>query len=122
MIPFRDFLLEQAMRAEVLDEMGNVSSDITGVDKVIYISHGKGSRHGPRIKVYAGHPGNSEYTIITVSHEPRVIGQNRANLKTSTLEDIYDWIKINHDLLMKVWKLEGSFYDVRYVLDRIKKI
>lgn len=90
-------------------EMANYSSKSTGLSHHIYISSkhtmsGSINKHGPRIKVsnVSGKYAHDDNFVVTVHHEPKVIGN--CKLKPHEIDDIKDWVKLNHDHLRHVWE------------------
>lgn len=94
----RDFLLEMAMRVKPAN---------SGLRQVIWVStkdHAKG-RHGPRLKVsnVVGKFDESDNFSVTLAKEPIIVA-GKSKFSTSENEDILDWVKINHEPLMKHWE------------------
>jgi len=99
----REFLNNELM------EMANVATKRTGLNQVIWISSKMGS-HGPRIKVSNN---NSKFDLsdnfsVSISDNPEVIS-GEVKIKNSDLKKIKEWIKLNRNVLMKLW--EGQYDD-----------
>lgn len=84
-------------------EMGNIQPKETGLSSIIHVMYKGGAKHGPRVKVsnIAGTFHHKDNFTVTAEHEPRVIGN--CKLKKEHLDNIVDWVKLNHDHIYKVW-------------------
>jgi hypothetical protein len=102
MMFFKDFLI--LMDNRNLWEMANLQTSLTGLKSVVFVSWKANARHGPRIKVsnIAGRMHPDDNFTVTVENEPRVIG--KCKLKQQDLENVIDWVKLNKNHLMDVWK------------------
>jgi hypothetical protein len=84
-------------------EMANMQPKDTGLHPIVHVMSKGGAKHGPRVKV-SNVPGtfNPDHSFtITAEHEPRIIG--KPLLSNKHVEDIKDWVKLNHDHIHKVW-------------------
>lgn len=88
-------------------EMANVQPHETGLKPVIHVSGKGGAKHSARIKVsnVAGTFSHDDNFTMTVEHEPRIIGN--CKLHPKHIEDVKDWVKLNHDHLHNVWHNNG---------------
>jgi hypothetical protein len=104
-----------------LYEMTGVTSKYSGLKQHIWISPKGGAQHGPRIKV-SNVPGTfsaNDSFSVSIEDEPRVrVGTVR--IKQEDLEDIKDWIRLNRDFLLKVWKSDSMGSDEH--LEGLKKL
>lgn len=85
-------------------EMANLSSKDTGLSYVIWFGE-VGGQHGPRIKVsnIKGKFATNDNFVISVAREPQVLTPRSRKISNSDLEDVFDWVKLNYDTLMKLW-------------------
>lgn len=95
---------EKLIIESFLDEMANLHPEETGMDYVIWIGE-VGGQHGPRIKVSntKGKMNKTDCFVMSIAKEPQVLTTKSCKLTTSKLEDLSDWIKLNYDILMKMW-------------------
>ena len=102
-------------------EMANLQPKETGLKPIVFISSKGGAKHGPRVKVsnIVGKFDHKDHFTITVEHEPRVIGNSKLN--SQHLDDVKDWVKLNHDHLHKVWHDDGQM-SMRDVSKGFKKL
>ena len=120
----------------MLYEMANLQPIRTGLPTVIWFGE-VGGQHGPRIKV-SNTPGkyntSSNFTI-TVDKEPKIPKRHEIKISNSDVELIFDWITLNYDLLMCLWKsfetgnavevIEGGvvkMLDAHDIISRLQKI
>jgi len=97
---FRDELIEQT---EALFEMSNVLTKYTGLSTSIWISAKRGN-HGARIKIYKERNGSGSSFYVTISDEPKVIGNSF--LKSKELIKIKKFVLLNKEILLKFWELK----------------
>lgn len=92
----------------LLTEMANLQPKSTGIMHTVNVVSKGGAKHGARVKVsnVAGRWAHDDNFTVTVEHEPRVIGN--CKLKKEHLDNIKDWVKLNHDHLHKVWNDPGT--------------
>ena len=97
----------------MLYEMANFYPDDTGLSTVIYFGE-VGGQHGPRIKASNIRKTFAKFDnfTITVDKEPQVIHPEKAKLSSNEIEDIKDWIKLNYEQLMWLWKAHETGDDV----------
>jgi hypothetical protein len=100
-----------------LYEMARIQKKDSGINVMIYASTKdvvKG-RHGPRIKVsnIIGTFSDSDNFSVSIAHEPQIMS-GKSKLGNSTVEDIFDFVKINYEALMKYWnnsyESDSDFY------------
>jgi len=115
---------EEAILSAPMCEMANLFPDDTGLERIIWFGE-VGGQHGPRIKVsnVKGKFALNDNFVISVDKNPRVLTPRSMKIKNSELEDIFDWVKINYDDLMEMWKIyeSGSGSPQRIIL-QLKKI
>lgn len=120
----KDLILEEQILSAPMMEMANMPPSNTGLGYVIWL--GKvGGQHGPRIKVSntKGRFNEQSNFVISVSREPQVLTPSSRKIKMSELEDILDWVKLNYDLLMKLWQIyETGEGDAFAILNDLQKI
>lgn len=88
----------------MLNEMASSSPRNTGLPTKIWIGE-VGGHHGPRIKVSNNikmQRGNDCF-VVSISNQPRVI-TGVVKLTKSEVQDIFDWIILNYDHLMLIYK------------------
>ena len=98
-------LHEHIILESFLDEMANLNPDDTGLPYVVWLGE-VGGQHGPRIKVSntKGKMNKNSCFVMTVSRNPEVITPRSCMLKNYEVDDIKDWIQLNYDTLMSLWK------------------
>lgn len=115
---------EQEILAAPMNEMANLYPTKTGLPCVVWFGE-VGGQHGPRIKV-SNVPGKFAHDnnfVVSVMKEPKVLTPKSAELSTAKIEDVLDWIKLNYDELMELWKIhETGDGDSLEVLARLKKL
>lgn len=119
-----NYQTERQILEVVMTEMANLFPIKTGLPTVIWFGE-VGGQHGPRIKVsnIKGKFAQNDNFDISVEKEPRVLTPRAVKLKVSDIEDIFDWIKINYDDLMKLWEIyESGDGDVDPLLASLKKV
>ena len=94
-----------------LFEMANLEPSQTGIVGTIYISTQQG-RHGPRVKYFAGRPGNSQPSmVVSVGPEPLVMINDLPNRVRTKMEPIVkQWVTLNHIGLHKFWYEGNTWY------------
>jgi hypothetical protein len=101
---FKEYV-ESVMEDQMqLDEMTSVSSRNSGLSQHVWISAKGNAKHGARIKV-SNTPGKfdtSDNFSLSVSREPE-IRSGMCKLSSFELENVKDWVRLNHDHLLKVW-------------------
>ena len=102
-------------------EMANMQPKRTGLNYTIHVMSKGGAKHGPRVKVsnVAGGFSHDDNFTVTVEKNPRIVG--KCKLKTEHMNDIVDWVLLNHDHLHKVWN-HGHEMDIDEVSDGFKKL
>lgn len=107
-----------------LDEMANLHPKRTGLPVVIWFGE-VGGQHGPRIKVSnnKGKMTTNDSFVVSVSKTPTVITPKMVKLKPSEVEEVLDWVKLNYEDLMLMWKMfETGDEDPTEVILNLKKI
>lgn len=116
-------MTEEQILAAPMMEMANLAPGDTGLSVVIWMGE-VGGQHGPRIKA-SNVKGkfSSDNFVINIDKEPRVLTPKSVKLKESEIEDIKDWIKLNYDALMDLWKhFETGVGSTIPLLNALKKI
>ena len=117
-------MTEEQILASPMLEMANLAPGSTGLPTVVWM--GKiGGMHDPRIKVSNKKGGFAEDDnfVINVDKEPRVLTPKSVKLKSSEVNEIEDWIKLNYDALMVLWKhFESGEGDTVELLSKLKKL
>lgn len=89
-----------------MNEMANLFPTDTGLQYAIWFGE-VGGQHSPRIKVsnirgkFAAH----DNFVISVTHEPKILTPKSVKIDVDDQTDIIDWVKLNYDDLMKMWKV-----------------
>lgn len=109
----------------LLFEIPNFGDKHTGLKTIIWIDHGnskaEGWRHGPRIKVskFYGKIHKDNHFAVSISKNPHVLHTDTGEIKSHHIEDVKDWIKLNHDHLIDHY--HGKISD-KELKNRIQKI
>lgn len=92
---------------QLLTEMANMQPGDTGCNYTLNIVSKGGAKHGPRVKVsnVPGRWAHNDNFSLTLEPNPRVIGN--CKISSSHLDDIKDWIKLNHSHINKIWNDPG---------------
>ena len=120
--------LQDLLEAEILNapmvEMANLFPAETGLQRVIWFGE-VGGQHGPRIKV-SNTPGQFDLHnnfVVSVSHNPYVLTPRSMKISSSDLQDVLDWVILNYDDLMKLWKIyesgNGSTIEILSALQKV---
>lgn len=119
-----EFDAERVLIESMLDEMANLTPDDTGLPYVLWMGE-VGGQHGPRIKVcnVRGKMQSNNCFVLSVAHDPVLVTPKSCKLSPSEVEDIKDWIRLNYDVLMKMWKVyetgTGSLIALQNELTRL---
>ena len=114
---------EHAILLAPMVEMANIAPSRTGLQTVIWFGE-VGGQYGPRIKVsnvkgkFAAH----DNFVVAVDKEPRILTNKSVRLRKDEVDDIIDWIKLNYDDLMLMWKAYESGEDATEIILGLKKI
>lgn len=112
--------IEELLEKEdvMLFEMANLPIKRTGLSTIIYFGE-VGGQHGPRIKAsnVKGKFAKFDNFTITVDKEPRLVHPEKAKLSNDEIEDIKDWIKLNYEKLMWLWKTHETGDDVEVLIN-----
>lgn len=103
-----------------LFEMANVSPKRTNLSTEIWISSKMG-QHSARIKVSNL---NKKFDLsdnfsVSISDEPKVI-VGKSKISSNSLNDIFEWVKLNKDILMKLWN--GGYDDQTDAILDLRKL
>ena len=105
-------------------EMANLYPDDTGLKYAIWFGE-VGGQHGPRIKVsnIKGTFAKHDNFVMTIAKEPVNLTPRYTKISVSDIEDIVDWIKINYEVLMKLWEIyetgNGSAVEQQSKLEKL---
>lgn len=102
-------------------EMANISTKRSGLPVVVYIS-GLKSSYGSRIKFMNGHGKvkPEKLLTLTVSDEPKLIPEDsKLEISEKELQQIKDWVILNKDILLKLYK--GQLDEIDAALE-LKKL
>lgn len=92
----------------VMYEMANLYPQKTGLPVVLYFGE-VGGQHGPRIKV-SNTPGKfntGDNFVVSVDRNPE-IKAGKSSLTSNQLSSVYEWVKLNYDVLMELWKIHET--------------
>lgn len=101
---------------EPLYEMSNLWQARTGLDEIIWVS-GKNANHGARIKVYKNKVPRGPNFSVTISDNPKTIGD--VFVSNKELLRIYEFVKLNKELLLQYWEYQIETYEM---VNSIKKV
>jgi hypothetical protein len=114
-----DWLLSQP-----INEMAGLPPKNTGLGVFLWIGKVDG-QHGPRIKVSnrKGAFADDDCFVISVGTPPQVMTPKSVHLKQDELDEVLDWVSLNHDELMALYKMyETGDGDVIELLSALKKL
>lgn len=117
-------MTEEQILASPMNDMINMSSVNTGLPVVIWIGEITG-HDGPSLKASNTRGKFNFYDnfVITVDQDPQVITPRSVKLKSDEVEDIKNWIKLNYETLMLLWKHfetnEGDFIELLSKLNKL---
>lgn len=124
---FSKFLSEEQQKllveAEFM-EMANLPPADTGLNYVIWIGE-VGGQHGPRIKVsnIKGKFAINDNFVISIAKEPINLTPKFTKVSIKDEEDVKDWVKLNYDVLLQLWKLfETGKGSLLILLGKLKKL
>jgi hypothetical protein len=124
---FSEFLSEDQQRVLVeadLFEMANLNPDDTGLKYVIWIGE-IGGQHGPRIKVsnVKGKFAKTDNFVISIEKEPVNLTPKFTKISKADEEDVKDWVKLNYEILIQLWKMyETGEGNSLILLGKLKKL
>jgi len=123
-LEFAKFLNDDCiLTEEVLYEMARVQRKNSGLPQQIFVTtrdYGTGN-HWARIKI-SNIPdtfSKNDNFVVTISKNPQVVA-GKPKYTTLQLEDIFDWIILNYDILLKYWN-KGYDNDADFYAE-LKKI
>jgi hypothetical protein len=115
---------EEFLLAQPINEMAGLPSRDTGLPVFLWI--GKiGGQHGPRIKVSnkRGAFAENDCFVVSVGKPAEVLTPRAMRLKKDELEQVLDWVTLNHDELMALYRMyetgDGSVIELLSALKRI---
>jgi hypothetical protein len=100
-----------------LYEMARIQKRDSGINVMIYASTKDvvEGRHGPRIKIsnIVGTFSDTDNFSVSIAHDPAIMS-GRTKFSSSTVDDIFDFVRINYEPLMKYWnnayESDSDFY------------
>jgi hypothetical protein len=104
---FREWI-EYEYDCKSLLEMANIQPHESGLKYGVNVLSRAGEKHGARVKVsnIPGRYAHEDNFVVTLEANPRVIGTSK--IKSEHLNDILDWVKLNHEHIHKVWNDKGT--------------
>lgn len=103
-----------------LFKLANFSKAFTGLPMIIWVSE-KTSNHVPGIKVSKGYEDkfliNNTFSMSIM--EPKIIAGDQGVIKDSDLVLVFQWIKLNEEVLMKYWNLKISTSELVNILKKL---
>lgn len=114
---------EQILNAP-MNEMANLFPEDTGLKRIIWFGE-VSEQHGPRIKVsnVKGKFALTDNFVVSVDKNPSVLTKSSMKISNDELEDVFDWIKLNYDLLIKMWKMyESGNGSPNRIISKLNKI
>lgn len=103
--PDNDYIISE----EQLWEMARVKPADSGLSWIIFVSSREYAkqRHWARVKVsnIPGKFANDDNFVVSIDKQPAVL-EGTPRMSKSELKDIFDWIKLNYDVLLKYWNEE----------------
>jgi hypothetical protein len=115
---------ESWLLSQPINEMAGLPSRDTGLPVFLWI--GKvGGQHGPRIKVSnkKGAFAEDDCFVVSIGKPAEVMTPKAMKLKQDDLEQVIDWVTLNHDELIALYNMyesgEGSALEL---LSALKKI
>lgn len=115
---------EEEILSAPMNEMANLFPKSTGLDTIIWFGE-VGGQHGPRIKVsnIKGKFALEDNFVISVSKDPKVLTPKSMKLKAEELQNVFDWVMLNYDDLILMWKMyEAGSDDPNEIISQLKKI
>lgn len=87
-------------------EMARVKPKDSGIPWIIFISSKDyvKQKHWARIKIsnVKGTFSENDNFVVSISQQPKVLA-GKAKMKQTELDDIFDWVVLNYDVLIKYW-------------------
>ena len=115
---------ERRILRNPINEMANLNATTTGLPVTIWVGE-VGGQHGPCIKV-SNTPGKfdtSSNFVVAVARKPYTVTPRAVDLPMSTVEDIYDWISLNYEVLMELYTaFETGDGDTVEIMSRLQKL
>ena len=105
------FLCEQecVLTESEVYEMASIQPEDSGLKQLIFVSTKDyvGSSHWARIKVsnVYGTFSKEDNFVVSVDKNPKILA-GKSKYTKDQLNDIFDWVKLNYEVLMKYWKNE----------------
>lgn len=94
-----------------LFEMASLDPSQTGIEGTIYMSTQQAG-HAPRVKYYAGRPGNNRPSMsVTIAAKPQIVENSLpARVATQMGPKVQAWVTMNHRKLRKFWFKGNTWY------------
>lgn len=104
-------------------EMARVKPNRSGVPWIIFISSKDyvKQKHWARVKIsnVKGTFSENDNFVVSISKQPKVLA-GKAKMKQAELEDIFDWVILNYDVLIKYWN--EQYEDEAEMYQQLRKI
>jgi hypothetical protein len=107
-----------------INEIAGLPPQNTGLEVFLWIGKVSG-QHGPRVKVSnkKGAFAEDDCFVVSVGKPAEVMTPKNARLKTAELEQVLDWVTLNYDELMALYKMfETGDGDLIELLQALKKV
>ena len=118
-------ITEAELLAEPLMEMANLNPYETGTGLFIFVGKVGGARHDPRVKVSNNrrHYDKSDTFLIKVQRPAVIETPKSVRVNRSEKENALDWVDLNYDTLMKLYRaFETETDDIPTLLNQLKRI
>lgn len=114
---------EHIITEDQVFEMARVKPVRSGLPWIIFISSKDyvKQQHWARIKVsnIKGTFSDNDNFVVSISKQPEVLA-GKAKMSQSELEDVFDWVILNYDVLIKYWNEE--YKDETDMYNSLKKL
>lgn len=111
------------LNEDLIAEMARVDPSLSGINVVIFVSSKQyvDGKHWARIKVsnVIGKYSKDDNFSVSISKQPKVVA-GKVKIKNSDLQDIFDWILLNYDVLMNYWN--DKYSDIGKFVDKLSKL
>jgi hypothetical protein len=115
---------EDWLLLQPINEIAGLPPRDTGLSVFLWI--GKvGGQHGPRIKVSnkKGAFAEDDCFVISVGKPPEIMTPKSVRLKQDELDEVLDWVSLNYDELMALYRMyetgDGSAIELLSALKRL---
>lgn len=114
-----DIVTQILWESECLSEMANLRPSVTGFDYYIWVGP-KPPQHGPRIKVVneKGRIDFNDSFSVSIADNPKIVA-GIASVPGRDLVRIFDWVKLNKEILLKHSNMEIDDDDLKAGLQKL---